>query len=93
MNKTQLTQAMANTLECTKPQASDYLNEILKQIQTALCEGEKVYITHFGTFELRYCLAKTPPNANIDDNALLSLGYNKPSFKPANSLKQAVQEN
>lgn len=92
MNKAQLSQTMAAKLTCKQEEAENLLTTILQQIQTALVEGEKIYLTNFGTFELRYCLAKSSDSNDSDNQAFipLTLGYNKPAFKASNSLKLAL---
>ena len=95
MNKAQLAQTMAMTLNCNTDDTHNLLDIILQQIQAALVEGDKVYLTNFGTFELRYCLAKDLNNCDISDEQPcqpISLGYNKPSFKPSNGLKIALND-
>ncbi|MGL4474270.1 MAG: HU family DNA-binding protein [Shewanella sp.] len=89
MNRSQLIKHMASKQDCSQAAAKQQLTHILATIQQALMEGEKVYIPHFGTFELRYFLAKQGRNPQTGAKIDIA-GANHPSFKPSPALKTLV---
>ncbi|WP_153915947.1 HU family DNA-binding protein [Shewanella sp. TC10] len=89
MNKKQLVQTMASDIGITQSQAKPQLEQILFQLHKALAEGEKVYLPQFGTFELRYHLAKNGRNPQTGENIEIP-GFNQPSFKPAPAFKKQI---
>lgn len=89
MNKAQLIRAMATELELSQASTKPVLEQILQQIHLALTEGEKIFLPQFGTFELRYHLAKTGRHPQTGEPLEID-GYNQPSFKAANALKLAI---
>ncbi|WP_394130076.1 HU family DNA-binding protein [Shewanella maritima] len=89
MNKQQLSASMATQVDISKKHAHDQLSVILSTIHQALTEGEKVYIPQFGTFELRYHLAKQGRNPQTGETIEIA-GFNQPSFKAAPKLKTVL---
>ncbi|WP_144209329.1 HU family DNA-binding protein [Shewanella donghaensis] len=92
MNKKQLIQVMASDIGISQAQVKIQIDQILLQIHKALTEGEKVYVPQFGTFELRYHLAKNGRNPQTGEVIEIA-GFNQPSFKAAPALKKAINEN
>ncbi len=68
---------------------AESVEQILQQIHAALSEGEKIFLPQFGTFELRYHVAKTGRNPQTGE-AIEIDGYNQPSFKASTALKQQI---
>ncbi|MDO6619515.1 MULTISPECIES: HU family DNA-binding protein [unclassified Shewanella] len=91
MNKKQLMQVMASDIGISQSQAKIQIDQIVSQIHKALTEGEKVYIPQFGTFELRYHLAKNGYNPQTGE-AMEIPGFNQPSFKAAPGLKKLINQ-
>ncbi|UJF23401.1 HU family DNA-binding protein [Shewanella sp. OMA3-2] len=89
MNKKQLICKMSQQLDLPQTQCKPQLEQILATIQQALCEGEKVYIPQFGTFELRFHLPKNGRNPQTGEIMEID-GFNQPSFKVSNHLKALV---
>ncbi|WP_198780298.1 HU family DNA-binding protein [Shewanella putrefaciens] len=89
MNKAQLIQHIATSLEQSQASTKPVVEQILQQIHIALSEGEKVFLPQFGTFELRYHLPKSGRNPQTGETMEIA-GFNQPSFKAATALKQAI---
>ncbi|UCX04294.1 HU family DNA-binding protein [Shewanella glacialimarina] len=89
MNKKQLICKMSQQLDIPQTQCKTQLEHILATIHQALCEGEKVYIPQFGTFELRFYLPKNGRNPQTGEKIEIA-GFNQPSFKVSNHLKAQV---
>lgn len=89
MNKKQLVQSMANKMNISQIQAKQHLEQILAIIHQGLTEGEKIYIPQFGTFELRFHLAKLGRNPQTGETIEID-GFNQPSFKASPALKASI---
>ena len=53
MNKTDLIAAVAQKAEISKKDAEKAVNALTAAVTEALCEGDKVQLVGFGTFEVR----------------------------------------
>ena len=91
MNKSDLIKVMATLSETTQKETRVALDSLLGQIHQALSEGEKVYLPQFGTFELRYHLAKQGRNPQTGEVIEIE-GYNQPSFKFSANVKKCINE-
>ena len=91
MNKSDLIKAMALHSQATQKETKLVLDALLKQINKALTEGEKVYLPQFGTFELRYHLPKQGRNPQTGEIIEIE-GYNQPSFKFSANVKKQINE-
>ncbi len=89
MNKKQLVQTMASDMGISQSLTKPQLEQILLQLHKALTEGEKVYLPQFGTFELRYHLAKNGRNPKTGESIEIP-GFNQPSFKAAPAFKKHI---
>ncbi|GMA82494.1 HU family DNA-binding protein [Shewanella glacialipiscicola] len=89
MNKVQLIRRIAAELNASQTSIKPVVEQILQQIHIALSEGEKIFLPQFGTFELRYHLAKTGRNPQTGE-AIEIDGYNQPSFKASTTLKLQI---
>ncbi|MGZ9897892.1 HU family DNA-binding protein [Shewanella gaetbuli] len=89
MNKKQLVSKMSQDLGIPQTQCKLQLEQIIATIHQALCEGEKVYIPQFGTFELRFHLPKNGRNPQTGEVIEID-GFNQPSFKVSNHLKMQL---
>jgi DNA-binding protein HU-alpha len=89
MNKAQLIQRIAAELNASQASTKPVVEQIQQQIHVALSEGEKIFLPQFGTFELRYHVAKTGRNPQTG-KAIEIDGYNQPSFKASTALKQKI---
>ena len=89
MNKTELTDAVADAADLTKADAARALEAVLGSITGALAKGEQVGIVGFGTFLVRDRAART--GRNPQTGAEIQIAAAKvPAFKPGKALKDAV---
>ncbi len=91
MNKTELVAAVAQNAELTKKQAEAAVAAVTDAIKTALCEGDKVQLVGFGTFEVRARDARTGKNPRTGE--VIKIAASKvPAFKAGKALKDAVNK-
>ena len=89
MNKTELVAAVAQNAELTKKQAEAAVAAMTDAIKAALCEGDKVQLVGFGTFEVRTRDARTGKNPRTGE--MIKIAASKvPAFKAGKALKDAV---
>ena len=89
MNKTELTDAVAEATEITKADAARAVDAVLGTITDTLAGGEQVGIVGFGTFLVRDRAART--GRNPQTGAEIQIAAAKvPAFKPGKALKDAV---
>ena len=89
MNKTELTDAVADATGLTKADAARALDAVLTSISDALAKGEQVGVVGFGTFLVRERAART--GRNPQTGAEIQIAAAKvPAFKPGKALKDGV---
>ena len=89
MNKTELTDAVAEAADLTKADAARAVDAVLGTITNTLAGGEQVGIVGFGTFLVRDRAART--GRNPQTGAEIQIAAAKvPAFKPGKALKDAV---
>ncbi len=89
MNKTELTDAVAEAAGLTKADAAKALDAVLNSISGTLASGEQVSLIGFGTFLVRDRAART--GRNPQTGAEIKIAAAKvPAFKPGKALKDAV---
>jgi len=89
MNKTELTDAVAEAADMTKADAARALDAVLTAISDTLATGEQVGVVGFGTFLVRERAART--GRNPQTGAEIQIAAAKvPAFKPGKALKDAV---
>ncbi len=89
MNKTELTDAVAESAGITKADAARALDAVLNSISDSLAKGEQVSLIGFGTFLVRERAART--GRNPQTGAEIKIAAAKvPAFKPGKALKDAV---
>ncbi len=89
MNKTELTDAVAEAAGLTKADAAKALDAVLSSISGTLASGEQVSLIGFGTFLVRDRAART--GRNPQTGAEIQIAAAKvPAFKPGKALKDAV---
>ena len=89
MNKTELTDAVAEATGLTKVDAARALDAVLNTISGTLANGDQVGIVGFGTFLVRDRAART--GRNPQTGAEIQIAAAKvPAFKPGKALKDAV---
>lgn len=90
MNKTDLTNQVAETTELSKKDAGKAVDAVFNTIQEALAKGEKVQLIGFGNFEVRDRAARK--GRNPQTGAEIDIAASKvPAFKPGKALKDAVK--
>jgi len=89
MTKQDVVNALALELTLSKKDAEKAMAIYNTAIINALKKGEKVSLPGFGTFEVRYRLART--GRNPATGAEISIPASKtPVFKPAKAFKDAL---
>ena len=90
MNKTDLINAVAESAEISKKDASKAIEAVFSTIQDALAAGDKVQLIGFGNFEVRERAARKGRNPQTGDE--IEIAASKvPAFKPGKALKDAVK--
>lgn len=89
MNKTELTDAVAEAAGLTKADAARALDAVLSTISDALAKGEQVGVVGFGTFLTRQRAARTGRNPQTGAEIKIAAAT-VPAFKPGKALKDAV---
>ena len=89
MNKTELTDAVAEATDLTKADAARAVDAVLGTISSTLASGDQVGIVGFGTFLVRDRAARV--GRNPQTGAEIQIAAAKvPAFKPGKALKDAV---
>ena len=89
MNKTELIAAVAESAGLSKKDTERVVNAALDTITTALCKGEKVQISGFGTFEVKDREARVGRNPHTKE-AIEIPATKVPGFKASKTLKDTV---
>ncbi|MFY4775971.1 HU family DNA-binding protein [Metabacillus sp. RGM 3146] len=89
MNKTELINAVAETGELSKKDATKAVDAVFDTILDALKSGDKIQLIGFGNFEVRERAARKGRNPQTGDE--IEIPASKvPAFKPGKALKDAV---
>lgn len=90
MNKSALIAGMAAESGLSKVDAEKALNAFLSQVEKALCAGDKVRLTGFGSFEVKARAERTGRNPKTSE--AITIPASKASvFKAGKDLKDAVK--
>ena len=89
MNKTELIAAVAESAGLSKKDTERVVNAALDSITAALCKGEKVQISGFGTFEVKDREARVGRNPHTKE-AIEIPATKVPGFKASKALKDIV---
>ena len=90
LNKTDLTNKVAETVELSKKDAARAVDAVFESIQTALKNGDKVQLIGFGNFEVRERAARKGRNPQTGEE--IEIAASKlPVFKPGKGLKDSVK--
>jgi DNA-binding protein HU-beta len=90
MNKTELINAVAESAELSKKDATKAVDAVFDSIQNALANGDKVQLIGFGNFEVRERAARKGRNPQTGEEIEISASK-VPAFKPGKALKDAVK--
>ena len=89
MNKTELIAIASESAGLTKKDTERVLNAALDAITAALCNGDKVQLSGFGTFELKDREARVGRNPHTKE-AIEIPATRVPAFKASKALKDSV---
>ena len=91
MNKSDISDRMADRMGLGKTAARDAVDSVFEAIGEALANGEEVRIAGFGTFGARSRAARTGRNPQTGE--VLSIpASTAPVFKPGKGLQDAVND-
>lgn len=89
MNKAELIDAVADSTDLSKADATRAVDAVLDSVTGALKKGEQVSLVGFGTFEVRERAARQ--GRNPQTGATIQIAASKaPAFKAGKALKDAV---
>lgn len=89
MNKSELIQAVAESVETPKAAAAKAVDAVIDSIKKALAEGDTVTLIGFGTFTVRDRAARVGRNPRTGKPINIKAAK-VPVFKPGKALKDAV---
>ncbi len=89
MNKSELIDAIADSAELTKTDASSALDAVIDSITNALKGGDSVTLVGFGTFQVKDRAERQGRNPQTGE-AITIKAAKIPSFKAGKALKDAV---
>ena len=89
MNKTDLIEAVAESADLSKADASRAVDAVIGSVTKALKQGDSVTVVGFGTFQVRERAARTGRNPKTVDTLNIAASKN-PAFKAGKALKDAV---
>lgn len=90
MNKGELTEAIAERLECSKNHAGKALDAVLDEIVQRVASGEKITIPGFGTFEPVHREERVGRNPQTGGELKIA-AKTVPTFKAGATFKAAVK--
>lgn len=90
MNKGELIAGMAEESGVSKADAEKVLNAFLSQVEKALCAGDKVQLTGFGSFEVKERAERTGRNPKTNEPIVIP-AEKMPVFKAGKVLKDAIK--
>ena len=89
MNKAELIDAVADSTDLSKADATRAVDAVLDSVTDALKKGEQVSLVGFGTFEVRERAARQ--GRNPQTGATIQIAASRaPAFKAGKALKDAV---
>ena len=91
MNKTELIAAVAESTGLTKKDTERVVNACLDAVTNALCQGDKVQLSGFGTFEVKAREARIGRNPHTKE-AIEIPATKVPGFKASKALKDTVSK-
>ncbi|AOM82797.1 HU family DNA-binding protein [Salisediminibacterium beveridgei] len=90
MNKTELINAVAESADLSKKDATSAVDAVFEVITNSLKKGDKVQLIGFGNFEVRERAARKGRNPQTGEEIEIPAS-NVPAFKPGKALKDAVK--
>ena len=89
MNKTDLIALTAENTGLTKKDTERVLNAALDAITAAMADHEKVQLSGFGTFEVKFRESRMGRNPQTREPSEIPAAW-VPSFKPSKALKDLI---
>ena len=89
MNKSELIAVTAENTGLTKKDAERVLNAALDAITASMAEHQKVQLSGFGTFEIKYREARFGRNPRTGEATDIPATW-VPSFKPSKALRDLI---
>ena len=89
MNKTQLIQVVAEKTNLSKKDSEAAVSAMLEVITDALCDGDKVQLVGFGSFEVKKREARVGRNPKTKESIEIPASV-VPVFKAGKALKDEV---
>lgn len=89
MNKTELTDAVAESAGLSKKDANSAIDAVFGSISDALANGDTVSLIGFGTFSVSARPARSGRNPRTGETIKIA-ATTVPKFKPGKGLKDAV---
>jgi len=90
MNKSELIQAVCESADLSKADATKAVDAVFDGITAALKKNDKVSLVGFGTFAVRDRAARTGRNPKTGETIEISAGKT-PGFKAGKALKDAIK--
>ena len=89
MNKSELSDAVADTANLSKADGARAVNAVIDSISSALRSGDSVSLVGFGTFKVKQRNARTGRNPRTGETIQIAASK-VPNFKAGKDLKDAV---
>lgn len=89
MNKTELIDAVAESADLSKAEASRAVDAFINTVTSTLKNGDPVTVVGFGTFEVRDRAARQGRNPQTGETIEIKASR-APAFKAGKALKDAV---
>ena len=89
MNKTELISIAAESAGLTKKDTERVLNAAIDAITASLVKGEKVQLSGFGTFEVKFRESRMGRNPQTREPSEIPAAW-VPAFKPSKALRDLI---
>ena len=89
MNKSELSDAVADAANLSKADGARAVNAVIDSISSALSNGDSVSLVGFGTFKVKQRNARVGRNPRTGETIQIAASR-VPSFKAGKDLKDAV---
>lgn len=91
IGKKELCERIANSTDMTQKQAAEFLNAFIEEVQEAVADAERVVITGFATFELKFRASREWKNPQNQETVITADTF-YPSIKPGKNFREYVRE-
>lgn len=92
MNKSELINKMSEKTSMSKKDTEKALTAFIECVSESLIDGEKVQLSGFGTFDVRFKDARPGRNPKQPEIEIMIPAQNTPVFKPGKLLKEQVNQ-